>query len=192
MSYKKVIELANKLIKKADNLDKSKQFDEQIVKFEAFSNDFARKFTAVLTEMEGDLGNLKIKKFYPDHWSMFAKIYLKLTLIRKEVAVTDPYIAANKLVNFINNKSMFKYLTELDDIIQKFLKKTEVDTALINGEPHVLARSIKLIKALTHYVAKYMADNPEITINNRRLSNEFEGAPANPDDATKPGIPGKI
>jgi hypothetical protein len=144
-------------------LDRNEQFRLQREKLEQFYHDLHMKFRVMLNEMEGDLRTLKEKDFPKNLLKSFFQVWYDLIDISKQLDVKDPYVAADKLVQYVKQRPHRSIIDNLDFLIQHHMQKNEIDTQTGSMLQQVQVKSLKLLKELASRLEQYMTENPLIT-----------------------------
>lgn len=156
MSYKKILQLADKFAEKSQN----EQFQEQRAMLEKFSDEYLNTLKSILGEMEGDLLTLKEKGFPRAKWKEFGLFWKELVEIYKSYDESQPYEGAKKLLLFVASKSKESFIRTLNAEVHKFLKEKEVDFGAGADLSQSEVNSLRRLWDFSNRTAKTMVSNP--------------------------------
>jgi hypothetical protein len=112
--------------------------------------------------MGGNLYMLKERKFDHKMFALFAKTYQELITINKSIQEDKPYRAAEKLVQYVFDRSTKIILDNLDFLAKHHLKITNEDFVTSTQLQHPQIRSIDALKQLATELKDYMIQHPLI------------------------------
>jgi hypothetical protein len=193
MSNHNVLELVKKYSAAQTSLNQ--QFQEQRVQLSKFYEYFSNKLRKILLEMESDQFTLKERNFDPGMLRLLAHMIGTLTSIKHELNEGKPYIAAQKLVEYIMGHTGRSIIENLEFLSQHHLKNTSIDL-----KPHSLLKepeihSFKQLQSLANYLKIYMIGHPLVTAPSEpppAFLPPQEDIPAffaGKEDKTVPGVP---
>lgn len=143
-----------------DKSNINQRFHIQREMLEKFQDIFSRKLRAILGELDGDILTLRERKFDPKMWRLVVRVKSDLEEIFKPINNSKPYVAAQKLVNYVANKTAI--LDNLDFLIQQHLQATESEVRLpmMPGVRHAQVKAFKELKELAGKLQQHMENNP--------------------------------
>jgi hypothetical protein len=171
MKYQKILDMVEKFVVLAqvktvivnnpisghDTVDKA--YEERQHKLQEFSNLFKRNLTAVINEMSGDMITLKERGFDHKMMSLLAKVQHDLIEINKEIEDINPYIAAQKLVNFVSERPNKPIIDNLEFLATHHLKQTNEGINLSKYLGYPRFHSIETLRALATQLHLYIEKN---------------------------------
>lgn len=144
--------------------NKNELFNQQRNRLSHFSHDLYMKLRIILNEMEYDLKILKDQNFDKEMWKLFSKMWVELVSILKEFKEEKPYLTAEKLINYVNNKNNKAIIDNLDFIIKKHLKSYLSDIKFGPTLQPVQVRSLHLLKSFVEKIQSYVKSNPLLPV----------------------------
>lgn len=205
MTHHKVQQLSLKYADKVEHLGTKpvyvgddERFHAQRVRLEDFFYDFYQGLRKALSEVEGDLLALKEKSLEPSVLKMLGRVFRQIADLTKEASPENPYMAVNKLSDWLNNKNNKVIVDNLNFIIQKFLEENKVsfspNKGLTNLSVNGLKNLVKEIEKAKAYVdANPMLPDPReaITVPPPKLMSEQTSISEPPSpDHNKETVPG--
>lgn len=151
MSYKKVLELADKFAQKTILHAHDPQKLIQQGKVQEFFEQFKRHLRAIINEMDGDIMSLRIMGYPRPTLKELGTVYQGLLEKSNRLNDQQPLESVQEAVSFIFAKSTKTLMNALEESIQHFLKGNQVDFASGGELTHVRVESLKKAIALaTH------------------------------------------
>lgn len=152
MSFNRILELAQKFAEMEEPYN-------QKHKLELFYDDFYKKFRTVLNEMEGDIFTIKEKGIDKNILREFAILWKSLIDIFKRIDENQPYESATRLIYFVESKNNKHDISKLNQSIQHFLKKNELNLSSPLMQNSRVDSIRELFDVVEHLVS-YMKSNP--------------------------------
>lgn len=166
MTYLKTQELAYKFADKVEYIEPAPplyisdddNYHYQRVRLEDFFHDLYSNLRASLTEVEGDLAVLRLKRVEPGVLKMLGRVFHQISDLTKQVNPQDPYKAVSALSEWFNDSNNKAIVENLNFIIKEFLKQNK-----FNGGTKIKDVSANGLTNLMNVIQKsqdYMANNP--------------------------------
>jgi hypothetical protein len=170
---------------------------ERLAKFHEF---FSRTLRTILGQMESDIGTLKARDFDPNMRRHMVTVYRDLEKIFKEINPEKPYIAAQKLVDYVADRHHRSVIDNLEFLANHHLESTKpeaVGPLPKNVSMIVAITSLEMLKTLAQKLKYHMDQFPLIevqlpsTVPPPRLvpAVEHPAQPISGEQATNPAIP---
>lgn len=166
-----LLALANKLSKKIADDDTiiseeknnaNKQFQYQREMLQKFSDVFSRKLRAIISQLESEMGTLKLRKFDPNMLRLMAKVKGSLEEIYMSIKEVKPYPAAYRLIEYITQRNQGRdIINNLEFLATHHLDSTrpEVMSPLSSGLKHATIQSFKELRELAAKLQSHMENN---------------------------------
>lgn len=159
MSYKRIIELANKF---AD--DSSYQNQELKNKLTYFQNEFSTKFNSIITEMDGDLASLKIMNFDKNIFKIFTKLWNNLLEFNNKLSGENKLNTINEIIDFVTSKQTMSMVDNLEFLINHFLEKNKIDTSGTAILSNINVQSLHKLLNLILESKDFIKNHPEFML----------------------------
>lgn len=169
MSIQKVLKMAENFLALAEDPTETvvlappvNEYQEQRNRLAKFEEALEKKLRLVIAEMGNDLSTLRFRNFDPKTFKIFGNIYQTLIDIMKSIDPQKPYIAAEKLVRLVSERSTRIILENLDYIAKHHVETTNVDFRPSSRLKHPEIRSIDALRTLAADLKKFMDEHPLI------------------------------
>jgi len=156
MSYKKILELANKFAQKTSALDQAQERLFQQGKIQEFFEQFKRHLRSYINEMDGDHMSLRIMGYPRPKLKEFSILHQGLIEKANKLNDQQPLESIQETVDFIFAKSTRILINSLEESIQYFLKHNQVDYAPGTGFTHVRVESLRNVIALVTQAQEFL------------------------------------
>ena len=145
MSYKKVLELADKFAETKDGNHK------------VFAEHFRGQFRALLNEMEGDYMTLRIKGFDRAFLKEYGRLYQNLLDLLKRFNHAEPLDSMRLIVSYVNTKATKTLINHLEHAIRNFLLNNRVAFTPGHGFSRARVNSLSLLLKLANEARSFIA-----------------------------------
>lgn len=167
MSIQKILEMAEKFVTLADEgtvikTPHNMEYEDQRNRLSKFYDHFTRQLRVIINEMEGDLWMLRQRKFDSKLLKALSGVREELITIFKGIQEDKPYRAAEKLVNYVTNRSSKMILDNLDFLAKHHLQVTNEDFVPSPRMQHPQVHSLDALNKLATELKEFMEKNPLI------------------------------
>ena len=164
MSYKKVLELADKFAQKTSVFGHDQERLLQQGRIQEFFDQFKRHLRSYINEMDGDHMSLRIMGYPRPKLKELATIHQGLIEKAHRLNDQQPLESVQEAVSFIFAKSTRTLINSLEESIQHFLKHNQVDFAPGAGPPHARVESLRNIIALATQAQEFLNAQPSTPV----------------------------
>lgn len=167
MSIQKILEMAEKFVTLADEgtvikTPHNMKYEDQRNRLSKFYDHFTRQLRIIINEMEGDIWMLRQRKFDPNLLKIFPAIRERLITLFKSIDEARPYIAAEKLVFYVTNRSTKMVQDNLNFLAKHHLQITNEDFVPSPRMQHPQVHSLDALNKLATELKDFMEKNPLI------------------------------
>jgi hypothetical protein len=178
MSYKKVLELANKFAQKTSLQGFEHQKMIQKDQIQEFFEQFKRHLRGIINEMDGDFMTLRIMGYPRPQLKELGTVYHGLLEKANRLSDQQPLESTQEVVSFIFSKSTRILINTLEASIQHFLKNNRVDFTPGAGLTHARVDSLKKTIALVTHAQTFLSSQTSETMNVNLSTSKEEYNPA--------------
>jgi hypothetical protein len=180
----------------------NQQFQAQREMLTRFYDFFHRHLRQAMSQMESDIGILKVRGFDPNMRRLFIEVYKQMEEIYKHTSETKPYLAAQEFVDYVGDRHHRSIIDNLEFLAKHHLETTKPQTMapLPKSMRHIVeVESPKMIKELAEKLKQHMEQFPLIAAftptpipPRPEPAVEHPTQPAGEGEKTNPAIPAKV
>ncbi len=167
-----IIALADEFEQQTTMTDPTDRRNDYNVKYQVqrdmlakFYDFFHSRLRTVMGQMESNLGTLRARNFDKDMWNLLVRVYKHLENIYSHINHDKPYLAAQELVDYVNDRQRRAVIDNLDFLARHHLEQTKPETLapLPPIAKHITeAESLGNLKELAAQIKEHMEKNPLI------------------------------
>lgn len=179
MSYSKILQLATKFAHKSLITLDDIRFQDQKDMLNNFQQDFYRKLSKIINQLNGDIFVLKKRNFDSKMMKLLAKVNKDLIEIVRNLNQDNPYIITGNFINYVLGKPNGPIIDNLDFLAKHHINKTNEEFQIGPMLKHPEITSLDELKSLAQNLQNFMKEHPLIK------APEIKSGPANLEDNLK-------